>query len=165
MARARTRTTTRTSRTRTSKGGLAKYLLPAAALGVGAYLLWPKKALAAGPVTPQIPPPAPTPPTPSGPALEPVAAAALPPGATPARVTASSLFVRETPADNGRAVSRVPQGATLAIIEAGPPSPPTPAAPRGWQKIRTPRGIDGYVSVEYIEIGQPVATAGYYRRY
>ena len=169
MARARTArrsasrrtSTTRTTTTR-ERGGAGRVLLPVVIIGtaIAGVLLFERLARAGQQnVTPPIapPPPYPLPPPPpppdQGPPVEAVADAPLPAGAQRARVTATVLNVREQPSVNSRTVSRVRQGTGLAIIEAGPPSP-GPGSQAGWQKIRTPRGVDGYVSADYISYGE-----------
>ena len=56
-SRRRTRTTRTTRTTSNGGGGIARYLLPAAALGIAAYLLWPKRANAAPPQVAPLPGP------------------------------------------------------------------------------------------------------------
>ena len=168
MARTRRSTrTTSTSRSSRSGGGLARFLLPAAALGIGAYLLWPKRADAAVLPPPEPAPspfPLPPPPVPSSAVtIEPVADAPLVEGTSRGRIVGGTdITVRNGPADNATIVSRLPQGAGVAIMIA-PLAPPTPLAPQGRLLVRTARGKEGYVAAQYIlaDDARPARTAGW----
>ena len=162
----RSRSTSRSSRG--SGGSLARFLLPAAALGIGAYLLWPKPASAA--VLPPTPPgPAPGPPNPLPPppapgiGIEPVADAPLTGGTSRGRiVNGTDIVVRNGFTDTSPIVSRLPQGAGVAVL-IGPPAPPTANAPQGRIRVRTARGAEGYVAAQFVRIdAQPTpGTAGW----
>lgn len=162
-----TRRTTRTTTTRSSKSGgmgVARFLLPAAALGIGAYLLWPKKANAAvlppspGPIPPS-PNPLPPPPVPGTTPVEAVADAPLGEGLSRGRITGSNVLVRNGFADNSPILSSLPLGAGVAVM-IGPPAPPTANAPQGRLQVRTAGGKQGYVAAQYVRIEQPgVASA------
>lgn len=165
-ARRTTRRTT-SSVTRSSGGNnLARYLLPVAALGIGAYLLWPKTANAALPPSPA-PGPAPGPPNalppPPRPSnVEPVADAPLTPGTSRGRITGSDVLVRSSYTDNAPVLSSLPLNAGVAVL-IGPPGPATPNAPKGRLKVRTARGVEGYVATQYVRIDEQPGpgTAGY----
>ena len=171
-SRARTTTTRRTTTSRSGGGGLGRILVPVAILGgiTAAILLLPRLAQAgqqpAFPPAPPGPNPLPPPPGP-GPApapgiqTEPVADAPLPAGARLARTTGSDVNVRSGPGTNTTIVSRLPRGAGVAIIEAGPPSPGPGSG--GWWRVRTSRGIDGYVAQELIQfVGGGAPNTGFY---
>lgn len=170
-----TRRTTRrtTTTTRSSSGGgsgIARYLLPAAALGIGAYLFWPKTANAAlppspGPIPPPSPNPLPPPPVPGATPVEPVADAPLSEGLSRGRITGSNVLVRNGFADNSPIVSSLPLNAGVAVF-IGPPAPPTPNAPQGRIRVRTARGAEGYVAAQYVHIEpQQPGTAGWMPAY
>ena len=173
MARTRRSTRTRSTNIRRSSGsggGIARFLLPAAALGIGAYLLWPKTAAAAvlpppgpAPGPPNPLPPPPLPPPPAGTPIEAVADAPLTAGTSRGRITGSNVLVRNGFTDTSPIVSSLPLNAGVAVM-IGPPSPPTPSAPQGRLRVRTARGAEGYVAAQYVRIdAQPEpATAGYF---
>ena len=159
----RSRSTSRSSRG--SGGSLARFLLPAAALGIGAYLLWPKTASAAilpppdpapGPPNPLPPPPAP------GIGIEPVADAPLTGGTSRGRITRNDVVVRNGFSDTSPVLARLPLNAGVAVM-IGPPAPPTPNAPQGRIRVRTARGAEGYVAAQFVRIdAQPSpGTAGW----
>ena len=163
----RSRSTSRSSRG--SGGSLARFLLPAAALGIGAYLLWPRTASAAvlpppgpapGPPNPLPPPPAP------GISIEPVADAPLTGGTSRGRITGSDVVVRNGFSDTSPVVARLPLNAGVAVM-IGPPAPPTPNAPQGRIRVRTARGAEGYVAAQFVRIdAQPSpGTAGWAARW
>ena len=175
-ARKRTSIRTTTRSTTVSKrdgGGAGRYVLPAVALAaIGAYLLWPRLARAGTTPGQIVPPPTPTPnqlppPTPTGPAVEPVADAALPAGARLARIIGSNdvpLNVRAGPGTNTAVVSRLPRGAGVAIIDGGEASAQAgPGSQLGWWRIRTSRGINGYVAQEFLDfVGGNTLAAGWW---
>ena len=178
-----TRRSTRTRSTRSSRssgrgGSLARFLLPAAALGIGAYLLWPRTASAAVLPPPAPPGPAPGPPNPLPPppapggggiTIEPLADAPLTGGTSRGRITGSDVVVRNGFSDTSPVVSRLPLNAGVAVM-IGPPAPPTPNAPQGRIRVRTARGAEGYVAIAdasgkrliTVEPGAP-GTAGWAR--
>ena len=146
-----------TSRSGGSTSGLARFLLPAAAIGIGAYLLWPKRANAAPSPLPNPNPIQPPPPQiPSGSAVEPVADAPLGEGTSRGRITGSNVLVRNGPNDNSPVVSTLPRNAGVAVMIA-PLTPPTPNAPQGRVLVRTARGAQGYVAAEYVRVDAPSA--------
>ena len=170
MARTRRSTRTTSSRSSRSGGSLARFLLPVAALGIGAYLLWPRTASAAV-LPPPAPGPAPGPPNPLPPppapggggiSIEPVADAPLTGGTSRGRITGSDVVVRNGFSDTSPVVSRLPLNAGVAVM-IGPPAPPTPNAPQGRIRVRTARGAEGYVAAQFVRIdAQPSpGTAGY----
>ena len=176
MATKRRSTRSTSSRRSSGSGGsIARFLLPVAALGIGAYLLWPKTASAAV-LPPPAPGPAPSPPNPLPPpplpggggggsvSIESVADAPLTGGTSRGRIVANDVVVRNGFNDTSPIVSRLPLNAGVAVM-IGPPSPPTPNAPQGRLRVRTARGAEGYVAVQFLRIDAPPApgTAGYYR--
>lgn len=180
--------TSRTSRTTVSRtttrggggGGAARWVLPAAVVGgLALYLLWPRR-VSATPLQPQpqIGPPPFVPPPASGVVTEPVADAQLPAGARRGRISGNDVNVRAGPGTNTAIVSRLNRGTGIAIVEAGPPSP-GPGSQAGWWRVRTPRGINGYVAQELFTFeggaqallpgpgiqGAPFVATGFYGRY
>ena len=171
MATRRSTRSTRTSRSSGRGGSLARFLLPVAALGIGAYLLWPRTASAAvlpppgtAPSPPNPLPPPPPPPSGGGISIEPVADAPLTGGTSRGRITGSDVVVRNGFSDTSPVVSRLPLNAGVAVM-IGPPAPPTPNAPQGRIRVRTARGAEGYVAAQFVRIdAQPApGTAGYFR--
>lgn len=164
-ARTRTRTRTRTvyrrpgARTSTSTtaissrsgDGWGKYVLPAVAVGIVAYLLWPKTASAAGrdgrdgngkdkdgrDVRPP-PPPGPRP-FPAGSKLAVISVATGEQG----------MNIRAQATPTSALVGSVPNGSTIAVLTAEgdlPESglPDTPGKNR-WVYIQTAQGVKGYL--------------------
>lgn len=155
------RTTIRT--TRSTGGGAARWLLPAAALGgLALYLLWPRTARAA--TQPQIAPPGPSqlppPPLPAGVQTEPVVDAPLSGGERRGRIRNNEVRLRSAPNENAQNTLALLNRGTGVAVPIGPPAPPTPAAPQGWQSVRTAGGRSGFVAAQFVEIeGQPQTIA------
>ena len=141
-----------------SSSGLARFLLPAAAIGIGAYLLWPKRAYAGPPLPAPPPSPTPLPPPPvpggGGGGVEPVADAPLSEGTSRGRITGANVVVRNGPGDNAAVVSTLPLNAGVAVMIA-PQTPPTPNAPQGRVLVRTARGAQGYVAAQFVRVEAP----------
>ena len=149
MATRRTRSTrsTRTSTSRSSGGGLARFLLPAAALGIGAYLLWPKTAEARPQIAPLPPgpapgPPNPLPPPPAGRKTRPDAQFFTPEFGEGRALTA--MKVRTAPATTSPEIPRaaLQAGDTVVIWQKGI----APGDNQGgmWWEIVTPSGDRGF---------------------
>lgn len=87
----------------------------------------------------------------------PLATGGFPPGEITATVnTPSGVFIRREPRVQGtqadivagrpnNAVARAGNGQKLAVVDT-PVRPPTAEAPAGWRAVRTPQGIEGFVS-------------------
>lgn len=139
--------TTRTTAARGGGGGLAKYILPAAAVGVVAYLLWPKTAKAATAPTPTPPDPNPTPPNPTP----------FPPGATLGKIAVAGfpgMNVRSRPSPAGDLRTSLPNGTVFQMTDPLsvqgyadyiPEEGLTPSPNNRWAAIRTANGVTGYL--------------------
>lgn len=147
--------TTRTTAARGGGGGLAKYILPAAAVGVVAYLLWPKTAKAAtstGPTPPTPPDVRPPPPPPPPPPPQP-----FPPGATLGKIAVAGfpgMNVRSRPSPSGALVTSLPNGTVFQMTDPLsvqgyadyiPEEGLTPSPNNRWAAIRTANGVTGYL--------------------
>lgn len=78
--------------------------------------------------------------------------------------TPSGALLRSAPVRTGTNIlAVVSNGALLAIMEEGPPLPPTAAdaaaAPGGWQRVTTTTGLSGFVSASLLQFLPPAAPA------
>ena len=177
MATRRTRSTrsTRTSTSRSSGGGLARFLLPAAALGIGAYLLWPRTAAAAvlPPPGPAPGPPNPLPPPPAGRKTRPDAQFFTPEFGEGRALTA--LKVRTAPATTSPEIPRAALQAGDAVVIWQKGIAPGDNQGGTWWEIVTPsgdrgfaRGVDAAGTTNFTTVRETtrrppgVATAGYF---
>jgi len=116
-------------------------------------------ALGSGKAKAATPPPQKLPPSTPGPgpgpgSVRPPPAEKPPPGAVRTATIGAPRGVNVRafpPSVNARILARLPQGSRVGIMEVGPPLPPTAGMQEGWQKIRTSRGVDGYVALRDAE--------------
>jgi hypothetical protein len=77
-----------------------------------------------------------------------------PPAARTASVSApNGLRLRSQPNEGSSELGLLPLGTTVTVLQEG--LPPTNAAPRGWTKVRTSAGQEGFVSSEWLQAGDP----------
>lgn len=94
----------------------------------------------------------------AGPIVAPSVFPAVDSGSKAASVTApSGLKLRAQPSENAAQVALLPKGAVVTVLETGFSS--TPAAPKGWTKVRTASGSEGFVSTEWLSISSPTSAS------
>lgn len=69
----------------------------------------------------------------------------------------SGLKLRAAPTEHSAELGLFRYGSEVTVLEDGLPS--TPAAPKGWSKVKTATGKDGFMSSEWLSVASPGAPA------
>src|SRR5262249_51775546 len=63
----------------------------------------------------------------------------------------SGLFLREAANETSKKLGFMPGGTLVLLTDIGAVYPPTKGAPKGWRKIHTADGKDGFASDQWLE--------------
>lgn len=94
----------------------------------------------------------------AGPVVAPSVFPAVDSGSKAASVTApSGLKLRAQPSENASQLALLSKGTVVTVLETGFPA--TANAPKGWTKVRTASGSEGFVSTEWLSISSPTSAS------